>query len=85
MSYHKNKIPQGVYGESSKILEEVHELIDSEEQGNKLMAVNELADIVGAVNGYLNKHCPSFTLADLITMNEATSRAFASGHRKSKS
>lgn len=85
MSYHKNKIPQGVYGDSSKILEEVHELIDSEEQGNKLMAINELADIVGAIDGYLEKNCPSFMLSDLITMSKATNRAFLSGHRKPRS
>lgn len=83
MSYHVNEIPRGEYGEISKIVEEVLELQDAEEQGAKLMALNELADIIGAVEGYLNKHHPSLTLADLLKMKDLTAKAFASGHRSS--
>jgi multimeric flavodoxin WrbA len=84
MSYHVNVIPRGVYGESSKILEEVLELQDAEEQGAKLMALNELADIIGAVEGYLMKHYPVFDLDDLLKMKDLTANAFRSGHRSTK-
>lgn len=84
MTYHVQEIPSGEYGEVSKILEEVLELQDAEEQGAKLMALNELADIIGAVQGYLERHHPSFTLSDLLKMTELTARAFKSGHRKPK-
>lgn len=84
MTYHLTEIPRGVFGDVSKIVEEVLELQDAEEQGAKLMALNELADIVGAVEGYLLKHHPSFTLADIIQMKDLTARAFTSGARKAK-
>lgn len=84
MTYHVTDIPRGEFGEVSKIVEEVLELQDAEEQGAKLMALNELADIVGAVEGYLIKHHPSFTLADIIQMKDLTARAFKSGARKAK-
>lgn len=84
MSYHINEIPRGEYGEVSKIVEEVLELQDAEEQGAKLMAINELADIIGAVEGYLIKHHPSFKLEDLLIMKDLTAKAFKSGHRTSK-
>jgi ornithine carbamoyltransferase len=82
IGYHTIHIPKGVYGDSSKILEEVNELIDAENQGANIMALNELSDIIGAINGYLEKNHPTITLNDLITMSEITKRAFVSGHRK---
>jgi ornithine carbamoyltransferase len=82
IGYHTVDIPKGVYGESSKILEEVNELIDAENQGANIMALNELSDIIGAINGYLEKNHPTITLNDLIKMSEITKRAFVSGHRK---
>lgn len=84
MTYHVTDIPRGEFGEVSKIVEEVLELQDAEEQGAKLMALNELADIIGAVEGYLVKHHPSFTLADILQMKDLTARAFKSGARKAK-
>lgn len=84
MSYHLAVIPRGVFGDSSKILEEVLELQDAEAQGASIMALNELADIVGAVEGYLAKHHPYYHLDDLLKMKELTTRAFLSGARKDK-
>ena len=82
--YHITQIPRGVYGESSKIEEEVRELIDAEQQGATLMALQELSDIIGAISGYLEKKHPSIKLEDLIKMSQVTKRAFESGQRQSK-
>lgn len=79
--YHLTSIEKGVIGESSKLLEEVLELIDAEQQDCKLMALLELADLVGAIELYLAKHAPSFSLNDLIKMSAITRRAFENGHR----
>ena len=81
MGYHKMKIQKGVFGDSSKILEEVMELIDSENQGAKIMALNELSDLVGAIRGYLNKHHPAISFEDLIKMADITKSAFDDGER----
>ena len=81
MGYHKRKITKGVFGDSSKILEEVEELIDSEEQKAKIMVLNELSDIVGAIRGYLDKQHPSITLVDLIKMADLTKSSFEDGER----
>lgn len=81
MGYHKMKIQKGVFGDSSKILEEVMELIDSENQDAKIMVLNELSDLIGAIRGYLNKHHPEVTLNDLIKMADITKSAFEDGER----
>jgi hypothetical protein len=52
--YHVDNIQRGEYGEISKIVEEVAELKDAAKQGIKVMVLVELADIVGAIVGYLN-------------------------------
>lgn len=79
--YHLSAIPKGKLGESSKILEEVLELQDAEKQQSSIMALVELADLVGAINLYLDKHYPTTKLDDLITMSRITRRAFENGHR----
>lgn len=81
MSYHLKEIKKGKLGESSKILEEVMELIDSEEQNCKIMALNELSDIIGAIEIYLKTNYPYLTMNDLIKMSDITKRAFQSGRR----
>ena len=48
------------------------------------MVLNELSDLVGAVECYVEKNFPGFTLQDLVTMSNATRRAFESGHRSPK-
>ena len=80
--YHLRAIPRGVYGEPSKIAEEFAEFEEALEQGNPLMALQELSDLLGAIKGWLAKAHPSISLQDLLTMQQATERAFQSGHRR---
>lgn len=80
--YHLKNISKGVLGELSKIREELDEAEDAEDQGSKVMLLVELSDLLGAVEGYLAKHMPDFTLQDLINMKNITQRAFKNGHRK---
>ena len=80
--YHIRDIKKGTLGELSKIREELEEAEDAEEQGVNLMVLVELSDMVGAVQAYLEKHCPHIGIDCLISMAEVTKRAFESGHRK---
>jgi hypothetical protein len=82
MGYHINKIKKGIYGESSKILEEIHELQDAELQKNKILALVEISDLLGAVEGYLERHYPFISLNDVIKMADLTRSAFQDGTRK---
>lgn len=66
ISFHKDLIDKGIYGELSKITEELQEAYDAQTQGHKLMLLLELADIVGAVEGVLCKSYKDFSLEDLI-------------------
>ena len=79
--YHISKIPKGKVGESSKILEEVLELIDAERQSARVMALVELSDLVGAVELYLENHFPGTEFEDLLVMARITKRAFQNGRR----
>jgi NTP pyrophosphatase (non-canonical NTP hydrolase) len=79
MSYHLTEIPKGTYGEFSKINEEFLEAADALNQDNPLMVLQELSDMLGAVEAYVAKY--NITLIDLIVMKDATKRAFESGHR----
>ncbi len=79
VGYHVNKISKGQYGQVSKIKEEYEELMDAVEQKNKVMTFNEMADLVGAIEGYAVAN--GLTLNDLMVMNNATKRAFAKGER----
>lgn len=81
VGYHVTKIEKGTLGTSSKILEEVNELIDAEFQECKLMALLELADVVGAIEAYLAQQAPSFGIDDLLKMSALTKRAFKNGFR----
>ena len=82
MGYHLKKIKKGQIGESSKILEEVLELIDSENQKCKIMNLVELSDIYGALELYLHKNFQGIKMEDLKMMSDITQRAFKSGARK---
>lgn len=82
MGYHLKEIPKGIFGDSSKIYEEVLELIDSEEQKSKIMALNELSDLIGAIKGYLDKNFKDISLDDLIIMSKITEKVFKDGTRK---
>lgn len=66
-SWHKKVIKKGVYGEFSKVEEELEEAKDALEQKNKLMFLIELSDIIGAIEGIAEKH--GLTLDELITFS----------------
>jgi hypothetical protein len=81
--YHLSEIPKGEYGELSKIEEELFELKDAISQGNKIMSLVELSDMLCAIEGYLDREYEGkITMTDLARMAEATRRAFKSGARK---
>ena len=58
MGYHLREIEKGVLGDSSKIKEELFELLDAEDQQDPVMILIELCDIVGACRGYLERKFP---------------------------
>lgn len=80
--YHLTEIPKGTIGEISKIKEEILEAEDAKEQGIEIMVLLELADAVGAIELYLEKHHPTVKLQDLKLMSDVTRRAFENGKRK---
>lgn len=80
--YHLKAIPKGKFGYSSKIMEEVLELQDAENQACKIMVLVELSDLLGAVSGYLRQNFPGITVRDLEIMSQVTERAFVNGHRQ---
>lgn len=53
MGYHMYPIPKGEYGKLSKIVEEAYEVYDAMAQSCRLMMLVELADLAGAIRGYL--------------------------------
>jgi hypothetical protein len=59
--YHLRDIPRGVFGQLSKIQEEILECEDAYNQGSSVMLLLELADLVGAIRGYLATKKLSFT------------------------
>lgn len=80
--YHSVPIPRGEYGEISKIKEELLEAMDAERQGNVVMVLIELSDIIGAIDGYLEKRYKgAVTVKELVKMAEATQEAFKTGGR----
>jgi hypothetical protein len=79
MGYHKTEIEPGVYGELSKVREEFEEAVDAWAQNNPVMLLQELSDVLGAIEAVASKY--NVTLADLVEMAAATKRAFADGTR----
>lgn len=82
MAYHKREITKGVLGEVSKIREELEELEDALEQGNKILALCELADLYGALDHYLKANHSEIAMKDLRIMAKATEESFLDGTRK---
>lgn len=82
MGYHNVEIPRGEFGEFSKIEEEFLELKDAVEQGNPVMALTEMSDLLGAISAYAAKW--NISVGELLTMTNATARAFQDGSRTSK-
>jgi phosphoribosyl-ATP pyrophosphohydrolase len=82
MGYHSKEIKKGQFGEFSKIKEEFLEAEDAFDQGNNVMLLVELSDLLGAIEAFCGKH--NMKLDDLIKMKEATKSAFMDGTRKSR-
>ena len=78
--YHTRYIAKGVYGESTKILEEIEEFKDALVQQNPVLALCELSDVLGAIGGYVEKNY-NITLQDLVKMSALNRKAFESGTR----
>lgn len=80
--YHLSQIEKGEYGTLSKVREEFEELCDAVLQDNRIMALCEVADMIGALEGWLEQYAPGFSWDDIFRMKAATRRAFADGTRK---
>lgn len=63
MGFHQKEIKKGIYGELSKIQEELDEAYDAEAQGQDLMLLIELSDMIGAIEGVAKKY--GFTIDQL--------------------
>lgn len=74
-------IPKGVLGDLSKLQEELMEAVDAEQQNNPIMTLVELSDLYGAMESYLVKRFPKFSMEDLAKMSNTTKRAFINGRR----
>lgn len=79
--YHLSPIQKGVLGELSKVQEELDELKDAHEQGDRILALVELADLYGAIELYMEKHMPGMTMTDVQKFSATTKRAFKNGRR----
>lgn len=82
--YHVTDIKRGSFGEVSKIEEEFQEFMDATKQGVTVMQLVELSDMLGAIEGWLERYHPNVTLNQLCKMKDVTKRAFKNGHRKSR-
>lgn len=81
MGYHLNKnITRGVYGEISKIREELEELEDAERQSNVILALVEMSDLYGALEAVVVSY--GCTMSDLKKMSDLTKSAFQDGERE---
>ncbi len=80
MGYHTKKFKKGVYGEFSKVQEEWEELLDARLQDGKILELCELADLYGAISGYVEKKF-NLTMDDVAKMSRMTSEAFEEGER----
>lgn len=81
MPYHKKQIPKGTYGEFSKITEEYLEFEDAFEQGDKVLQLCELSDLLGAIEAYTLGRF-NVGLLDLIKFSNKTKSTFIEGSRK---
>lgn len=81
MGYHTIEIDKGVLGEFSKIKEEFQEAEDGFNQENPILVLCELADILGAIESFVENNF-NLSLEDLIKMKDLTKSAFQDGTRK---
>lgn len=81
--YHTTEIKRGEYGEFSKIIEEALEAEDAYVTGNPVMVLQELSDLLGAIEGYtLSKF--NISMDNLLTMSQLTQKVFREGYRVSR-
>ena len=81
MGYHTIKIDKGILGEFSKIKEEFQEAEDGFYQNNPILVLCELADMLGAVESFVENNF-NLSLEDVIKMKDLTKSAFKDGTRK---
>jgi hypothetical protein len=82
MGYHVAEIPKALFGTPAKIKEEFLEFEDAITQDNPVMALLELSDLLGAIEGYLEfEYHNRIKLYHLSVMKDATKRAFETGGR----
>lgn len=79
--YHMRAIPRSAHGTAGKVVEEALELADADEQGITLMSLQECADVISAVRGYVRNSGYGVSFEDVLLMSAITERAFASGRR----
>lgn len=79
--YHIKNIQKQKFGTIGKILEEVQELEDAHNQNCKIMMINELSDLYGAIKGFLSEKFPDITMTDLEKMSDINDRVFKNGLR----
>lgn len=82
MGYHKAEITKGVYGHFSKIEEEFQELKDAIDQKDRILALVELSDLVGAIDGFVKHEFKTMSLDDIVKFSKLTQHAFETGDRK---
>jgi hypothetical protein len=81
MGYHTREFEKGVYGEVSKIQEEYEEFLDAVEQKAAILQLCELADLYGAIAGYVEQNFPGLNMEDIKQMSDMTRSAFEEGKR----
>lgn len=80
MSYHTRDIEKGIIGEFSKIKEEFEEAEDAFKQGDSILTICELSDMVGAIEEYIKRW--NLDLISLKQFSDKTKSAFREGKRK---
>ena len=81
-SYHTREFVKGAHGTADKIVEEALEVLDSMQQGIRVMALHECSDVISAVRGFVSKEFPGIDFSEVLAMSAVTDRAFNSGKRK---
>lgn len=79
MSYHTRKIEKGVLGQFSKIKEEFEEAQDAFEQGDEILILCELSDMLGAIEEYVKIW--NLDIESLKKFSDKTKSAFKEGKR----
>lgn len=75
-NFHKNKqISKGKIGEFSKIQEEFEELKDAIEQGDRVLTICELTDLIGAIEFYASNNF-NLALSDLKAFSDKRKQTF---------